>query len=109
MRQVLVHLIDNALASGATLVAISLRMDELNFGPAVTVILSDDGPGVPCQDREKVFDPFYTTNTHGTGLGLAISRRIIAAHGGQIHFGNPCRGGASVYITLPVARTRSEL
>ena len=109
MRQVFGLLIDNALASGATLVAISLETDELNDGPAVTVIVSEDGPGVPCQDREKVFEPFYTTNTHGTGLGLAISRRIIEAHGGQIHFGTPCRGGASVYITLPVTRTRSEL
>lgn len=106
MRQVFGHLIDNALASGATLVSISLKSDELNGRPAVTVIVSDDGSGVPYQDREKVFDPFYTTNTHGTGLGLAICRRIAAAHGAQIYFGTPCRGGASVYITLPVAPVR---
>lgn len=108
-RQVFDLVIDNALASGATLVEIACVSDELNGGPAVTVIVSDNGPGVPCEVREKVFEPFYTTKSRGTGLGLAISRRIVSTHGGQICLGAPRRGGASVYITLPVTRTGSML
>ena len=105
MHQVFDVLIDNAVASGASFSEISCVPDELNGGPAFTVFVSDDGPGVPHKDRLKVFEPFYTTKTRGTGLGLAMSRRIVSAHGGQIYFGTPCRGGASVYITLPVKQT----
>jgi signal transduction histidine kinase len=105
IHQVFDVLIDNALASGASTIEISFVPDELNGRPAITVIVSDNGPGIPNADREKVFEPFYTTRTRGTGLGLATSRRIVSAHGGVICLGAPCRGGASVYMTLPATRT----
>ncbi len=105
IHQVFDVLIDNALASGASVIEISFETDELSCGPALTVIVSDNGPGIPCADREKVFEPFYTTKTRGTGLGLAMSRRIVSAHGGEIYLGAPSRGGASVYITLPATRS----
>jgi signal transduction histidine kinase len=105
IHEVFDFLIDNALASGASVIEISCVPDELSGGPALTVIVSDNGPGIPAEDREKVFEPFYTTKTRGTGLGLAMSRRIVSAHGGEIYLGAPGRGGASVYMTLPATRT----
>ena len=82
--------------------------DELDGSPALTVIISDNGPGISGENREKVFEPFYTTKLRGTGLGLAISRRILLGHGGQIHVGVPRCGGTSICITLPTERIDSQ-
>ena len=78
------------------------RQDE-NGRASVTVIVSDNGPGVPTNAWEQVFEPFYTTKTRGTGLGLAVSQRIVKAHRGKIRLGNPRLGGTSVYISLPAS------
>jgi len=51
-------------------------------------------------DRQKIFEPFYTTKTKGTGLGMAIAQRIVSAHGGSITAaGGP--KGATIEVTLP--------
>ncbi len=106
MRQVLQSVFENALTSGTALPGIEVCYlpDVLDEFPAVTIVVSDNGPGVPPEDREKVFEPFYTTKLRGTGLGLAVSKRIVSAHCGRICFGTPRREGASLYITLPVRR-----
>jgi nitrogen fixation/metabolism regulation signal transduction histidine kinase len=104
--QVLRSLFDNATSTetNSSLIEVSYAGDELDVDYAITVIMSDNGSGVPIADREQVFDPFFTTKTQGTGLGLATCRRIVEAHGGRISFGEPRLGGASVYLTLPVSR-----
>jgi signal transduction histidine kinase len=53
---------------------------------------------------DRLFEPFFTTKSDGTGLGLAIANKIVAAHGGNIHFENIAKGGAEFVITLPVGR-----
>jgi signal transduction histidine kinase len=52
--------------------------------PGIAIEVSDDGPGVPAEIRDKIFRPFYTTKSSGTGLGLAITQKIVNAHGGTI-------------------------
>ncbi len=101
---VLKSVFENALASRADGLEIEVcyRESELNGAPARTLIISDNGRGVPSKDRELAFRAFYTTKTKGTGLGLAVSRRILAAQGGRIYFGPPLLQGASVYIELPI-------
>jgi PAS domain S-box-containing protein len=79
-------------------------------GPAVAgqvfrICFEDDGPGIPTQNLEKVFDPFYTTKTNGTGLGLSLARRVVEAHGGTIYASNATSGGTTIYILLPVEAT----
>ena len=103
--QVIRHVLDNALATGANPleIRVSYEADLLDGCPAVTMIVSDNGPGILPEHWGTVFEPFYTTKTHGTGLGLAISTRILDAHGGRIRLGIPRQGGASVYITLPMS------
>ena len=103
IRHVLQLVFDNAVATDAKPLKIEVSYidDQLDGMPAVTIIVSDNGPGVPAEDREQVFEPFQTTKASGTGLGLAVCKRIVAAHRGHIAFGTPRCRGASVYITLP--------
>lgn len=61
----------------------------------------DRGEGVPEADRERIFEPFYTTRTRGTGLGLAVARRIVTLHGGRIEVGDREGGGAVFRVGIP--------
>jgi signal transduction histidine kinase len=66
--------------------------------------ISDNGPGVPRELRDRVFQPFFTTKRNGTGLGLALVQKIVVFHNGRIAMAATPAGGASVQITLPLAR-----
>lgn len=68
----------------------------------VYVLVSDTGSGVPEADRQKIFQPFYTTKKEGTGLGLSISYGIIKEHGGEIFVESGPGGGATFRVSLPV-------
>jgi two-component system nitrogen regulation sensor histidine kinase NtrY len=81
-------------------------------GPAIRVVarcdgdralleVLDNGPGVPEDERGRVFDPYYTTKAEGTGLGLAIVKKIVLEHGGEITCGESPAGGACFTIALP--------
>lgn len=67
--------------------------------------VEDDGPGIPAELRDTVFDPYVTTKTTGTGLGLAIVKKIVVEHGGSIQATAGRSGGARVRLRLPVAGT----
>ena len=61
------------------------------------------GPGIPPDVRDKAFEPFFTTKHRGTGLGLPLAKRIIDAHGGDIHIDTPAAGGTVVLMLLPAS------
>jgi two-component system sensor histidine kinase HydH len=61
----------------------------------------DRGEGVPEGDRERIFEPFYTTRTRGTGLGLAVARRIVTLHGGRIDVTDREGKGAIFEVRVP--------
>ena len=63
-------------------------------------MVSDDGPGIPIADREKLFMPYYSTKRRGSGLGLAIVRRIVVEHGGSIESATIRRGAPRFTIEL---------
>jgi signal transduction histidine kinase len=71
------------------------------------VTVEDDGPGLPPDELERIFEPFYRVEdsrnreTGGTGLGLPIARNILRAHGGDVVLGNRAGGGARAVVTLP--------
>ena len=96
------NVIDNALRYARTTVRVSARED----GDTVRVTVGDDGPGIPAEERERVFDRFVRLDAgraHGagsTGLGLAIAKAIVVAHEGSIAIGAAPEGGALVVITL---------
>lgn len=70
---------------------------------SVEIDVTDSGPGVPPELRQRVFEPFFTTRTRGTGLGLAIARQIVEAHIGTIDVGERPGGGARFTVRLPVS------
>ncbi|MBI2424406.1 MAG: GAF domain-containing protein [Candidatus Hydrogenedentes bacterium] len=70
---------------------------------ALEITVADNGPGVPLDLRERIFDPFFSTKgSRGTGLGLATTAKIIQEHGGAITVGESDLGGACFIISLPV-------
>ena len=92
-------LIDNSRQAGAGRVTIAARVD----GERVVVTVTDDGPGIAPGDRDRVFEPFFTTRraAGGTGLGLPILRSLLEAHRGTIAL--DAGEGAVFRLTLPVA------
>ena len=70
---------------------------------ACRIAITDSGPGIPVEIREKLFTPFVTTKARGTGLGLSTVKRLIEAHQGRIRVDSPPGGGTTVTIDLPLA------
>jgi len=97
------NLIDNAARHARTQVKVTLR----DVGPWVVLTVADDGPGVPADDRERIFERFArlqearARDAGGTGLGLALTRRIVEHHGGRIHVEDAPGGGACFVVSLP--------
>jgi signal transduction histidine kinase len=71
-------------------------------GSGIEIRVTDHGPGIPAEQRSRVFEPYMTTKAQGTGLGLAIVRQIVEAHGGKVSIESPTGGGTSFVIGLPV-------
>ncbi len=69
----------------------------------VRITVTDNGPGVPVANRQRLFTPFFTTKAKGTGLGLALVQKIIVSHDGRITVGDAPGGGASFQVELPLA------
>ncbi len=95
------NLLHNAVKYGTN---VTVTIDD---GSDLTVTISDDGPGIPEQELESVFEPFYRVeasrnrDTGGTGLGLSIARDIVQAHGGSITLRNRASGGLEAIVRLP--------
>jgi signal transduction histidine kinase len=73
--------------------------------PTVVVDVGDDGPGVPEDLADRIFNPFFTTKPQGSGLGLAIVRKIVDAHDGRIDLSSGPQSGTRFRVTLPVTTT----
>ncbi len=107
LRRLLTNLLTNAARHASTCVEVQLQADQHQ----VILTVDDDGPGVPAEQRDHVFERFVrldearTRDTGGSGLGLALCREICIAHGGEIVATDSPLGGARFTVTLPVDRT----
>lgn len=102
LHQVFLNLCLNALAAVGTGGRVQLTIERLTRGGNVTAVhVDDDGPGVPPEAMERLFEPFYTTRPNGSGLGLSLCEGIVSAHGGRIHVGKSPLGGARFSVELP--------
>ncbi|MEW6179589.1 MAG: ATP-binding protein [Chloroflexota bacterium] len=104
--QVFNNLISNAIdamreSGGVLSVKITLS-NQVSSHPHLEIAVSDSGPGIPDDIREKIFEPFVTTKSSGTGLGLSITKRIVTAHRGSITFSS-YPGGTVFRVFLPVS------
>jgi len=103
---VLNHLLHNALpfcTQGAEIIRI--EAEELNFSEnqgEIILRIGDNGTGIEEENREKIFEPFFTRRVDGTGLGLAIVKQIVMAHHGTIEVGRSELGGALFTVHLPL-------
>lgn len=106
LEQALGNLLRNALE------AVGERGEIVVFarsvGEEILLGVEDDGPGVPEEVRDRLFEPFFTTRTEGAGLGLALVRRIAELHGGSARHETPRRGGARFLVALPAQRRSME-
>jgi signal transduction histidine kinase len=113
MERVLANLIHNAIkySPPGRPISVSARMTDdgdLEFS------VDDEGPGIPAEDRERIFEPFFRGHTArqsdvpGDGLGLAICRRIVLAHGGHMQVTDRPGGGARFRVLLPAQLRAGE-
>jgi signal transduction histidine kinase len=78
-----------------------IQIDTVQRRQAAEITIQDSGPGITDEERERIFEPFFSTKDGGTGLGLAVSYGIIAAHGGNLELIPTAGRGACFRFTLP--------
>jgi two-component system, NtrC family, sensor histidine kinase AtoS len=105
LEQVFTNLISNATdAMSATGGNLSIRImpyNEVPNLPQVEVTVTDNGPGIPDELKDRIFEPFVTNKSKGTGLGLAIVKQIVTAHHGSVQL-STFPGGTVFHVYLPV-------
>jgi signal transduction histidine kinase len=102
IRQILINLINNAIE--ATGNGGQIQMQVSQEGEEIEIRVGDDGPGVPLADRERIFEPFYSTKETGTGLGLALVRRYVEEAGGWIRCDANEPRGARFTLRFPAEK-----
>jgi len=102
MRQVLINLLKNAreaMSSGG-----SIRISSRSAAGGVELCISDDGMGMDDEQKDRIFDLFYTTKQRGSGLGLPLTQQIVVAHRGQIRCESAPGQGTEFTLFLPAAQ-----
>lgn len=106
LQQVLFNLVENAIKYGRLEGTVVIGGKPVG-GDKIEVWVQDDGPGIPAESRERVFERFYRVDrarsreTGGTGLGLAIVKHIVQAHGGEVWVESEPGKGTTFFFTLP--------
>ena len=107
IQQALTNLVDNAIkhSPAGAIVSIELQADAAS----ARIFVEDDGPGIPEEEQERIFEPFYRLGselrreTQGVGIGLSIAKHIVEAHGGHITVDSSPGTGSGFTIVLPIA------
>ena len=108
LQQVFMNLILNAVEAmpGGGTLALKTSLDQ--SANVLRVMISDTGKGIADEEKEKIFQPFFTTKSKGTGLGLAITKRLIEQHGGNIIAEKNNQQGTVFTISFPLRRWKEE-
>jgi signal transduction histidine kinase len=107
IKQALVNLIKNALQAMTKGGVLNIHTDTGVDGVVVSV--ADNGGGIPQEQINRIFEPFYTTKKKGSGLGLMIVQRIVRDHGGRIDLESHVGTGTVFRIWLPLYQRRTLL
>jgi signal transduction histidine kinase len=117
LQHALENLVSNAIKYGARddhWIGIFASRSRENGSPAVEIRVADRGPGIPEDEQEHIFDPFFRgrravqDQVHGTGLGLNLARKIVEAHGGTIRVKNGEPNGTEFIVRIPAAPGDTE-
>ncbi|MEI9417794.1 sensor histidine kinase [Mesorhizobium sp. Cs1321R2N1] len=104
LREMIVNLVDNALRYSTAGGSVTVKLAAIDSEAVLTV--ADDGPGIPAEERDHVFERFYRiagSTEEGSGLGLAIVREVVENAGGRVTLGDGAAGGLVVEVRLPLA------
>jgi len=110
LEQVFVNLLDNALKYGNR-PGLTVEFYAERLGPKVHLRVSDNGPGIPYEDQEHIFERFYRVHkdrarhTGGTGLGLSIVKNVVELHGGEVSLQSLPGTGSTFQVVLPAAQS----
>ena len=107
LQQVLVNLVKNAVQAMTTGGTLTLQTGENS--DSVWVSVADTGGGIPQEQINRIFEPFYTTKKKGSGLGLMIVQRIVRAHNGRIELDSHVGRGTTFRIWLPLHERKPRL
>ena len=104
-KRVVINLVDNAAeaVSGAYVREIEVSTGLAHTPDMIELAVSDSGPGISPEDKEKLFLPYFSTKNRGTGLGLAIVSRIVGEHGGAIRVEDNRPSGSRFLVEMPAA------
>lgn len=109
IEQVLLNLLTNAAqAMGPWPGEKKIQVLSCRSGDMLAITVADSGPGIPAENRDKIFDPFYTTKADGSGIGLSLCQRIITDHRGTLTVGTSSLGGAEFKIELPLKKGNDD-
>jgi signal transduction histidine kinase len=106
-RRLLARAVGNLLRNAQKYAAHTVRLAATRIDCRVEIVIEDDGPGIPDDERERIFEPFYRLDrsrdraTGGFGLGLSIARKAVVLHGGTLRVEASALGGARFVIALP--------
>jgi two-component system sensor histidine kinase FlrB len=100
------NLVANALEAGKEGVHVSI--DVWDQEQAVMLSVTDDGPGIPAENQERIFEPFFTSRAQGTGLGLAVVRAVVEAHNGTVWVHSREGQGSTFYLKLPLQQSERD-
>lgn len=109
IRQVLINLVQNAAEAMDSEGLIVLRAGGFAKVGEVVLAVEDDGPGIPAEELDKIFEPFYTTKFSGTGLGLAIARSLVEQHHGSLLVESEPGKGTTFFVLLPAVTGDNEV
>ncbi len=101
LRQAIVNIVRNALDVMPNGGELKASIERSNGD--VVLAVSDTGPGIPAENRDKVFDLYFSTKEKGSGIGLAMTYRAVQLHGGSIDVDSAAEGGATFRLRLPAA------
>jgi two-component system, NtrC family, nitrogen regulation sensor histidine kinase NtrY len=105
IKRAVLNLVDNAVEAVRGAGTVTVDTTHLHEVGLVRVVVSDDGPGIPSEDRDKLFLPYFSTKVTGMGLGLPIVHEIVTEHGGTVRIEDNVPVGTRFVLEIPVART----
>jgi len=104
IKRAVLNLVDNAVEAVGATGTVMVETEYLLEPPRVRLVVADTGPGIPSEDRDKLFLPYFSTKVAGMGLGLPIVSEIVNEHGGTIRVEDNQPAGTRFIIEVPVTR-----
>ncbi len=110
LRRVVLHLLANAFDAVAAVPypKVVLQAGHDLADSEVWIRVRDNGPGIPSEQIERIWSPFYSSKEEGAGMGLALTKKLVEGHGGQIELNRPGESGSEFLVVLPREQTPLE-